>query len=97
MLSNNPGPMLRPVHLDGGANDRTGESVRFGESRVHGVGLGLEQKETKEAKENTDVIYDQAPRARGEIARSYFRASSYAVAVRAHLSNGFVSLGVIAD
>src|ERR1017187_2713816 len=39
-----------PVHFDGGANDLTGESVSFGEIRVHGVGLILEQKETKETK-----------------------------------------------
>jgi hypothetical protein len=39
-----------PVHRDGGANELTGESVRFAESRVHCVGLGLEQKETKETK-----------------------------------------------
>src|ERR1017187_5467495 len=39
-----------PVHFDGGANDLTGQSVSFGEIRVHGVGLILEQKETKETK-----------------------------------------------
>ena len=39
-----------PVHFDGGANDLTGESVSFGEIRVHGVGLILEQKETKATK-----------------------------------------------
>jgi hypothetical protein len=34
----------------GGANDLSRESVRFGEQRVHGVGLVLEQKQTKETK-----------------------------------------------
>ena len=36
------------MHFDGGANYLTGESVSFGESRVHVIGLILEQKITKE-------------------------------------------------
>jgi hypothetical protein len=45
------------VHLDGGANDLTGESVRSGEGRVHGVGPRLEQKETKETKGIFNIVY----------------------------------------
>ena len=40
-----------------GANDLTGESVSFGEIRVHGVGLILEQKETKETKNASHRIF----------------------------------------
>jgi hypothetical protein len=38
------------VHFDGGANNLTGKPVSSDESRVHGVVLILEQKETKETK-----------------------------------------------
>ena len=49
MLSNNLGPIF-PVHLDGGANGLTGESVSFREIQVHCAGLLFEHKQTKETK-----------------------------------------------
>ena len=45
-----------PVHVDGGANDHTGESTRFRESLVLGVGLCLEQKETKETERFVETV-----------------------------------------
>jgi hypothetical protein len=38
------------VYFNGGANDVTGESVSIGESWVHAVTSGLEQKRTKATK-----------------------------------------------
>ena len=39
-----------PVQVDRGADDLAGESITFGEERVHVIGLVFEQKETKETK-----------------------------------------------